>query len=485
MIEKKDNTIYKSSKQPSSLYLIFSIELWERFGFYGLQGILTIYLTKHLNMSETQSFELFSSFTALVYGFVSLGGWLGDKILGSKRVIIFGILVLTIGYLFLALSKNNINLLYLGLSTVSVGNGLFKANPSALLSSCYQENDERLDSAFTIYYMAINIGSFLSMFIVPLIVKHFGWNIAFSMSVVGLLITMLNFILCKNLVKDFGSKPDFKKIDIKVYVYVVIGTIFMIAFSNWLLKNFLVTKVTLILIYLFITAFFTKEMICLKGNNKKKMIVAFILMNEAMIFFVLYGQMPTSLNFFAEHNVERKIFGISLEPAQYQALNPMWIMLISPLLSIFYRKFGSKFSIPYKFSIGMVFCSVSFLLLSLSSRFSSENGIVSPYWLIMSYGLQSVGELMISGLGLSMIAKLIPRNLIGFVMGSWFLTSSIAAFLSGHLASMTTFHEEKLFNQLDSLYIYSSVFMKIGIVTAIISVIMLIISPVLNKIANS
>ncbi|HGJ5860342.1 MAG TPA: dipeptide/tripeptide permease DtpA [Arsenophonus nasoniae] len=475
------NISLNAFKQPRSFYLIFSIELWERFGFSGLQGILTIYLTQMLGMSEAQSFILFSAFTALVYGFVAIGGWLGDKVLGTKRVIILGAIVLIVGYAFIAYSSHDVLLVYLGLATIAVGNGLFKANPSSLLSTCYDKNDQRLDGAFTMYYMAVNIGSFFSMLATPWLAKHYGWDIAFSLSVIGLIITLVNFLLCKNWVKDYGSKPDFQSIELSKYLFTIIGIVALIILSNWLLHNMAVARAALAIISCFIIIVFVKETIALKGAARRKMIVAFILMIEAVVFFVLYSQMPTSLNFFAIHNVEHNILGISIEPAQYQALNPLWIMLSSPILASIYNKMGDNLPMPHKFAIGMVLCSTAFLILPLGAKFANEAGIVSVNWLVLSYGLQSIGELMISGLGLAMVAQLVPQRLMGFIMGSWFLTSSAAAFIAGFIASMTATPQGESLSPLISLGIYSDVFMKIGIVTAVIALIMLLTAPLLNR----
>ncbi len=160
-------TLRNVFKQPKAFYLIFSIELWERFGFYGLQGIMAVYLVKMLGLSEADSIILFSSFSALVFSFIAIGGWLGDKVLGSKRVIILGILVLALGYAMVAYSEHNVFWVYLGMATIAVGNGLFKANPSSLLATCYKKDDPRLDGAFTMYYMSVNIGSFMSMLATP------------------------------------------------------------------------------------------------------------------------------------------------------------------------------------------------------------------------------------------------------------------------------------------------------------------------------
>lgn len=196
-------------RQPKAFYLIFTIELWERFGYYGLQAILAVYLVKQLGMSEADSITLFSSFSALVYGMVAIGGWLGDKVLGTKRVITLGVIVLAAGYALIAFSGHDVNMVYTGMATIAVGSGLFKANPSSLLSTCYPKDDPRLDGAFTMFYMSINIGSLFSMMLTPWLAAKYGWSAAFSLSVVGLVITLINFLSMKSLVKDYGSAPRF------------------------------------------------------------------------------------------------------------------------------------------------------------------------------------------------------------------------------------------------------------------------------------
>ncbi|MGL4859073.1 MAG: dipeptide/tripeptide permease DtpA, partial [Enterobacteriaceae bacterium] len=432
-----DKTSLNVFKQPKAFYLIFSIELWERFGFYGLQGIIAIYLVTVLKLSEAESFTLFASFSALVYGFTAIGGWLGDRVLGTKRMIILGAIVLALGYCMIAFSNDELFWIYLGMATIAVGNGLFKANPSALLASCYHKGDPRLDGAFTIYYMSINVGSFFSMLATPLLAKHFGWGIAFSLSIIGLIITILNFLLCHRWVKEHGSSPDFQPVNKKKLCMTLGGVVLLIAVSYLLLHHQTIARCALALLAAGIVVVFSYETMMLHGAARRKMIVVFILMIEAIIFFVLYNQMPTSLNFFAIHNVAHKLFGFTVEPAQYQALNPLWIMIFSPILAIIYTQIGNTLPIPLKFAIGMVFCSSAFLVLPLGAQFANQYAIMPAQWLVLSYALQGLGELMISGLGLAMVAQLVPQRLIGFIMGAWFLTTACAAVLSGYVAGLT------------------------------------------------
>ncbi|WP_413722893.1 dipeptide/tripeptide permease DtpA [Sodalis sp. RH23] len=470
-------------KQPKSFYLIFSIELWERFGYYGLQVILAVYLVKMLGMSEGQSITLFASFSALVYGFVAIGGWLGDKVLGTKRVIVIGALVLAVGYTMVAYSSHAVAWVYLGMATIAVGSGLFKANPSSLLSTCYRKDDPRLDGAFTMYYMAINIGSFVSTLATPWLAVRFGWGVAFSLSVVGMLITLVNFLVCRSWVRDYGSKPDFAPLQWGRLAAVIAGIAAAIALSSWLLHHQTIARWVLGLISVGIILVFARETFALHGAARRRMLVAFLMMMEAVVFFVLYSQMPTSLNFFAIHNVGHSLFGWSFQPEQFQALNPFWIMLASPLLAALYNAMGDRLPMPFKFAAGMVLCSLAFFVLPLGARFANDAGIVSMNWLILSYALQSIGELMISGLGLAMVAQLVPQRLMGFIMGAWFLTTAAAALIAGYVANLMAVPADVTDARL-SLAVYGHVFMQIGIVTAVIALLMLVFAPRLNHMSR-
>ncbi|AUY25209.1 MULTISPECIES: dipeptide/tripeptide permease DtpA [Mixta] len=467
-------------KQPKAFYLIFSIELWERFGYYGLQAIMAVYLVKQLGMSEADSITLFSSFSALVYGLTAIGGWLGDKVLGTKRVIILGALVLCVGYGLVAWSGHDVSMVYIGMATVAMGSGLFKANPASLLSTCYDKDDPRLDGAFTMFYMSINVGSLVSMMLTPWLAARYGWSVAFSLSVVGLAITVVNFLLCQKMVKNYGSKPDFAPLNLGKLLMTLIGVVVLITVATWLLHHQFIARIVLGVIALGIILVFAKEAFALQGAARRKMIVAFLLMVEAIVFFVLYMQMPTSLNFFAIRNVEHTILGIAFEPEQYQALNPFWIMVASPILAAIYNKLGDRMPMPHKFAFGMVLCSAAFLVLPLGASFATQQGIVSVNWLILSYALQSVGELMISGLGLAMVAQLVPQRLMGFIMGSWFLTTAGAAMIAGKVANLMAV-PENVTDPLQSLQVYSDVFKQIGIVTGVIAVLMLLTAPLLNR----
>ncbi|OBU26355.1 dipeptide/tripeptide permease DtpA [Photobacterium aquimaris] len=472
-------------KQPKPFYLIFSIEFWERFGFYGMQAILTVYMVKILGMSETASFTLFGAFSALVYGSVAIGGWVGDKVLGTKRTIKLGAMVLVVGYALLGLSATSgyggSDLIYIAMGFITMGNGLFKANPSSLLAKVYGENDPRLDGAFTMYYMAINLGSFFSMLLSPWIAEKFGYDIAFGVSAAGLVITLVNFYISGRIVKGIGSKPDMKPLNKLYFLGVLVGAILFSFVSAILLQHLFYAHAILVVVGCTIVGLYFKELFSTSGIERAKMFVAFILMLQGVVFFVLYFQMPTSLNFFAIHNISHDLFGISVAPEQFQALNPLWIMIASPVLAMVYNKYGDRFSMPFKFALGMVLCSLSFLVLVLGAHFANSDGIVDSNWLILSYGFQSIGELFVSGLGLAMVAQLVPQRMMGFAMGMWFLTSATAAVVAGWVATLTA-APANVIEPHQTLMLYSHVFGIIGYSTAGIAIFTMLIAPKLTRV---
>ncbi len=467
--------------------MLFFLEFWERFGYYGLQAVLASFFVKSLGMEDAESFVVFGAFSAMVYGYVSIGGYLGDKVLGTQRTITLGAIVLTIGYALMAFAGADKTLVFLALGAIACGNGIFKANPSSLLSKLYEGDEKHLDSAFTMYYMSVNIGSFLSMLLVPIVGGRYGLSLGFSICAMGLVLAVGSFIGFRYLVKGIDSPAGAKPLSLPKLGMTILGVIAMTVFSAWMLSHLSVAHWLLLIIGLCVFGVFFKMIFQSHGAERSKMIAAMILIVEAIVFFTLYQQMPTSLNFFAIKNVEHELLGITISDAEvFQTLNPFWIMLASPLLAWMYSHFGDKgtdLSMPAKFALGMLLTAGSFLVVGLSADFANEGGIVSAWWLVGSYFLSSIGELLISGLGLSMISKLVPQRLIGFLMGAWFLTTSISAVLGGWVAALTTV-PKSVVDPVQTLAVYSHVFMQIGLVTLAVTVVMALTVPVLNRLIN-
>ncbi len=468
-------------KQPKPFYMIFFIEMWERFGFYGMQAIMVLYLVKQMGFSDAESFNTYSAFTALIYSVIAIGGYIGDNILGTKRTILLGAIFLALGYAILGIP--NSNSMFFGMGLIVVGNGFFKANPSSLLSKCYNENDPRLDGAFTLYYMAINIGSLFSMLLVPIIVTHFSWQAGFSACALGLVVGIGNYFYFYKTVKNIDSEPGKLPLRFKSLLGIIVGGIAVAGIASYVLRHLLIAHLVLVAMVIGILYLFFAEIGKADSELRGKLIAALILIIQGMIFFILYQQMPTSLNFYAINNVEHSILGFAINPLSFQALNPFWIFLMSPILAGIYTKLGSKnkdLSMPSKFTLGITLCALSFLVLALSKYFGNAQGIVSSWWIIGSYFLQSTGELLVSGLGLAMVAHLVPQRLMGFIMGAWFMGSASGIILGGMIAGLTNV-PSNIAPGVYSLNLYASVFGKLGLGSLVIAVIMAIFIPKLKK----
>ena len=204
--------IGENLRQPKPFYSIFVVELWERFGYYGMQAILVYYMIQKLGYTDETSFNVWSALVALVYGFNVIGGYVGDHYFGIKRTIVLGALVLAIGYFLLGIPNREV--MFMGMGLIAAGTGLFKVNPASLLSKCYTEGDPRIDGAFTLYYMAINIGSMLSMLLVPILAVHFGWSVGFWACSAGLVITVIYFLWTSRWMQHIDSPAGLKSINL-------------------------------------------------------------------------------------------------------------------------------------------------------------------------------------------------------------------------------------------------------------------------------
>ncbi|MBA2657517.1 MAG: MFS transporter [Tatlockia sp.] len=471
--------------QPRAFYTIFLLEIWERFGFYTMQGVLILFFIRYLNFSDRESYYIFGAFSALVYSMVALGGYLGDKILGTKRTIVLGLITLALGYLSLSFAGKA--QIYQALGLICVGNGLFKANPSSLLAKCYQKNDPRLHGGFTLYYMAINLGSIVALLVGPEVANHFGYSYAFFLSFIGLSLGLVNYYLQRKNLANIYTEADRRVVYLKIWTLVIGGIITLTLISAYLLQHFFLARNLFWPIFILVTGIYCNYMRKETKASRIRMIVAYILMLQAVLFFTLYQQMPTSLNLFAVNNVEPKLFGIRIDPQSFQSLNPIWIIIMSPILAMLYHKAnqrGRAIHLPYKFAAGMLCCAFGFCILFFARYAHNGEGLVKSWWLILSYLFQSTGELLVSALGVAMVAELVPRKIAGFVMGLWFLITAMAGFLGASVASLTAL-PNNLQAGVESLFIYTKAFASIGLVTLVIGIIMLLFAPKLTRYISS
>lgn len=435
-------------KQPKPLYMLFMLEIWERYGYYSLQTII-LYSILHvyLGLSLERAAVYFGAFFALIFGLVFIGGYVGDRILGAKRTIILGLIILALGYLFLAVSPylneslnaSNQTLVFIGLALVCTGSGLFKANPSSLLSRCYEKNDPRLSAGFTLFYMSINCGSVVADFFAPVIADRFGWNAAMLLCFIGLILALLTFYVFQKTLVNISTEAGRQRLDITKILKTAVITICLFIISILVIYHPLYALgVEVIAILSCITFYLIKLFQESDAASRRKMIVALVLIIEGIAFFMLFAQKSSSINAYTIQNVNHELFGISINPQSFQALNPFWIIVLSPLIAKLYvilERNNKKLSFPTKFSSGLTLTSVAFLLIYISHFFANSYDEVSAWWVVSIYLFFSISELLVSALGLAMIAELVNEHIRGTVMGMWFLSTAVAGSLGGYVAA--------------------------------------------------
>jgi len=461
-------------KQPKAFYFIFFLELWERFGYYGMQALLVLYMSKVYHFSDDMAYGTFAVFSALAYLTPMLGGYVGDQLLGYRRSLLLGGVLLTLGYILLAI-PNDKSFFYLGLCMICVGNGLFKPNTNSLLGKVYGHNDPRLESGFTLFYMGINIGSLLAMSIVGYVQEAFGWPIAFSLSAIGLTLGLTIFLMFMGIIKNVGSKPDLHKLDKSILPKFILGLGLTIGLVYLLLHKITLANIVLSFTDAIVGVIFVYLLMRTQGEERRKLLASLLLILLSITFFALYWQMPMSINLFTERNVDHHLFGFYIPTASFQSLNPFWIFVLSPILSIAYQKTavkGMNPSIPTKFAVGLILIGISFLILKLCTFYADHAYQVSAWWVVVSYLLGAFAELLVSAIGLAMITKLAPPRLLGFMMGTWFLGTAAGAAFGGQIAKLASI-PSNLVDPAKSLHIYGNVFLEYGIFTCIIGIIAL------------
>jgi POT family proton-dependent oligopeptide transporter len=483
-ILKHDTVKFKN--MPKEFFAILAIEFWERFAFYGLQSVAVLFFIKQFNLTESESGNLFSSFSALLYALLVIGGYIGDKVLGLKRTYFLGIIFLVIGYGSFGFA-NSTDLLYFALGLILVGNIFFKTNAGNFVNRCFKPNDPRLDSAFTYFYMSINSGSFFSIIIIPLIAARTSFQFGIACCGGGMAIALVSFLFMRKSfarIDNLVGKAKSRSTSLLFAIF-FIGIVFSYLLGQ-LLQDLWLSKIFLFSCALIVCVIFFMVKAKLKTPESKAMTIAFILLVQSIVFWIVYMQMSTSLTLFAIHNVRTTFLGYVIPPEITQSFNPFFIILLSPILASIYNKFElskTPISIPRKFSLGVLLNGIAFLLISFGCFFHDSNGTISIIWLFSGYGLYSIGELLVSAIGLSMVSKLFPDRMGGFAQAMWFLFSAIGQRLGGMVAGYGGVNG-KLTNNIDILNNYQILFAVLGGCVLILSIIIISFSKKLTKNMN-
>ena len=432
---------------PKPLWMLFMTEFWERFAFYGIRWALTLYIVAQFYNGDAAGQKpasfTYGAYLALVYAGAIFGGYIADRVIGYQRSILLGAVVMAAGLFMISMPSEQI--FKFGLATIIVGNGLFKPNISTMVGKLYGVTDERRDSGFTIFYMGINAGAFIAPILTQILAeKVFGtdampaYKVVFIAAGIGMLISLFWFWVGRSQLEGIGAPPADAQ-GMQRTVLVAIGAAlaipvvyFLLALGADKLQYWVLTPM-----FIGLAAMLFVEGVRNGGEARDKVIAMLIIFAFNILFWMFFEQAGSSFNFLAENIVDRNLGGWEFPTAWFQSVNSIAIIVLAPVIAWIWVKRGRRNpSIPRKFGLGLLFNGLAFLLLMFAlSSLIDPGSFKIPFWtLFMVYVIQSVGELCLSPIGLSMVTKLAPVRLVGLGMGGWFLSTGIGNNLSGIFA---------------------------------------------------
>jgi len=436
---------------PIGLKTLFLTEMWERMSYYGMRALLVLYMTgaltgfnPGLGWSSIEAQAIYGIYVGMVYFMVIPGGWLADNILGHQKAVLYGAIIIALGHFTLALPLEQT--FFLGLIFVVLGTGLLKGNISSIVGKLYKDEDDRRESGYTIFYMAINIGSTLGFLVCSYLGEKIGWHWGFGAAGFGMAFGVIQFIRSRNLLGSAGAEPNaldeikrsklvFRtKISLVLMVLVILGGLFGIytvdarAFAEGF-YYFLCFVAGTYFLYLYFFA-------GLNGSEKKNLVLLSLLFIGAAAFWSGFDQSASSLSIFARDYTDLSVSGYIIPIGWLQFANPIFVVIFAPIFAGTWMHLARKNlnpSLPIKFALGLVLMAISFMVMLYAVDLAIVSSPVGMRWLIITYLLQTWGELTLSPVGLAAFSKYSPKKYIGQMFGLWFTASAIGGVLAGLL----------------------------------------------------
>ncbi len=482
---------------PKGLFYLFFAELWERFSFYGMRALLTLYMVQEIFKAiverDTATAVVYASYGSLVYASTVIGGQISDKILGMRASIFLGGILMALGHFVLAI-QNDIAF-FLALAFIVVGNGFFKPNISTFVGSLYKEGDIRKESGFTIFYMGINIGGFVAPLLCGWLAAEYGWHYGFGLAGIGMLTGLFFFWsgIKKNVFGENGMPPNQAIYEKKILGIPQKTLIPIVAFLSapgiaYLLASWQQNYVSGIFKFIgfAVLAYIVYIMIKLDLEARKKLTMAVLITFFMTLFWGFHELSGSVITLFASRNVA--LDGI-MSASQTNALNSMFIIFLAIPISLLWgylSKKGMNPRTPYKFGLGLLLAGLCFYILSLSGASADENGMVPFTYLLIMYFIISIGELFMSPVGLSKITDLSPKNIVAFMMGVWFLSSAFAFQIVGFIGEQLAVESTDInVGGLETLTIYTDGFHLIAMYALGAGAVVLLFSPVMKKLLGN
>ena len=487
------NTTTDFLGHPKGLFVCFATEMWERFSYYGMRALLILYLTKHWEFTDATSYLIYGAYTSLVYIMPVFGGMLADQILGSKKAVTYGAILLVFGHLGMTVESNE-QIFYLSLALIVSGVGFLKPNISTMVGALYEEGDPRRDSGFTIFYMGINIGAFTATLLCGYLGEQVGWAYGFGAAGIGMLFGLIIFLWGQKYLEGLAEPPSNKYLQkingISYESWAYISGIFMVLVTWFLVQNSqLVGQLLGGFGAIFIGAWLLYALLRCDPDERDRLIVVGILILFSLIFWALFEQAGSSLNILTDRGVNRVIFGWEVPASMFQSLNAGFIFTIAPLFAMLWialAKRNMEPSTPIKFSIGIILVGLGFLALVYGMR-SSEGLQTGVFWIILIYLLHTLGELCLSPVGLSSVTKLSPQRIVGFMMGMWFFASAAGNYVAGLIARATASDSSGVSNDVFDLtqkQSFMDVYTDVGLMAIGCGIFLAILNPILKKLMH-
>lgn len=456
-------------RQKQTNNIIF-ITFWSQFSVYALNTVLILFLTRPLlsqglGYSQAKAYAFMGVTQAMGYLMPILGGYMADTIVGVRRSILFGSVMLAFAYLLVMLSGYTVGsmgdqLFIAAFAFIPATNSLLMGTASSMVSHIYSDDAIKAKSAMTYYYMAINVGALLATLIAPaLLDSRYGPLSVLTVTFVGKSIAALNFAKRYSIYDSVIWGQDLsafgKQGIVRLATYIAaIYSLTLFAYSHVYIASTLISIGCSLGI-----GWFAVKTIRLSGETRSKQLIAILLVIEAVVFFIIYNQMNSTLVLFAENNSDHNFLGFSISAAQYQMLNPLLILIIGSQLPRFYR-FFSRFTIPYQFAAGTMLSGVALLVMAFAAE-QATAGIVNGNYIALTYVLISIAELWVSAIGLSMIGLYCDGRAIAFAMGVWYLASSMSNAISGRIAGWVAIPEH-ITSAVESLPFYKNYYLVMG-----------------------
>jgi proton-dependent oligopeptide transporter, POT family len=439
---------------PRGLSTLFFTEMWERFSYYGMRALLILFMTAPaasggLAFDAATAGAIYGLYTSMVYMSTMPGGWIADRVIGQRRAVLYGGIVIACGHFSMAFPS--ITTFYFGLFLIVVGTGLLKGNVSVIVGQLYGPKDNRRDAGFSIFYMGINLGAFISPLICGYLGQWVSWHAGFAAAGIGMVAGVIQYVLGGKYLGDAGVHPASATAAataankrLAVIWGCVIGAAAVILGVGTYTGTIPLTPtqiadaagylLLMLCVVFFAWLFFAGDW---TPDERKRLYVIGVFFVAAALFWSLFEQAGSTLNLFADRDTKTSVLGWSYPSSWFQSMNSLFVWTFAPVFAWLWISLGRRGrepSTPIKFSLGLVFVGAGFAILVIAARLAESGVQVSPMWLTVVYLLHTFGELCLSPVGLSAMTKLAPVRIAGLMMGVWFLATSVGNFIAGRLA---------------------------------------------------